>query len=196
LRDRGLEILATDNYGPHKKYFPYVKDKTPELPLVTADDDVIYPRYWLDLLVQKHRRLPDEIHCYRARRVLLDVNGLRPYADWPLCNSSDASHLNFVTGVSGALYPIAFLDALRGFGNAFVDKCPRADDVWLNLIAARSGHKVMQINPQAAEFEEIPGSQVQALWVTNQLGGENDRQLQLSYTAADIALLRSASGTS
>ena len=48
LTRRGLEIKLCKNYGPHKKYYPYVESQTTfTSPLVTADDDTIYPRSWL-----------------------------------------------------------------------------------------------------------------------------------------------------
>ena len=52
LERRGLEIRRSRNYGPHTKYYPYVMS-TPRhtVPLVTADDDIVYPPNWLALLV-------------------------------------------------------------------------------------------------------------------------------------------------
>ena len=42
LAKRGLEIIYVKNFGPHKKYFPYVCAYSDEdVPLVAADDDVI-----------------------------------------------------------------------------------------------------------------------------------------------------------
>ncbi len=53
----GLEIRGCPDYGPHKKYFPYVTSILPEHPtrtLVTADDDVYYPATWLEELLAAH----------------------------------------------------------------------------------------------------------------------------------------------
>ena len=68
LQDRGLEIRLTANFGPHKKYYPYVSSQPHHLTaLVTADDDALYPTYWLAELTDSHGAQPDQIHCYRAR---------------------------------------------------------------------------------------------------------------------------------
>src|SRR5690606_5888706 len=41
---RGLEVRLSSNYGPHTKYFPYVRSEAVHhVPLATADDDVVYP---------------------------------------------------------------------------------------------------------------------------------------------------------
>jgi hypothetical protein len=51
LQRRGLEILLCKDFGPHKKYYPYVQSQqTFDTPLVTADDDMFYPRDWLKQL--------------------------------------------------------------------------------------------------------------------------------------------------
>lgn len=48
LQKRGLEVKGCKNYRPHKKYYPFVESQESfNLPLVTADDDILYPRYWL-----------------------------------------------------------------------------------------------------------------------------------------------------
>ena len=53
LAERGLEIRYCEDIGPHKKYYPFVaSQRSFERPLVTADDDVIYPRDWLRELMQ------------------------------------------------------------------------------------------------------------------------------------------------
>jgi hypothetical protein len=191
LQARGLEVRVCDNFGPHTKYFPYVQ-AFPEdpVPLVTADDDLIYPGGWLAGLFAAHCREPALLHCYRARTVVLDARGIRPYAEWPLCRGRQAVPTNFLTGVSGVIYPPRFLAQLRALGSAFSDCCPKADDIWLNAVALRHGFQVRQLQDEASDFPEIPGSQGQALWPSNQFGGANDRQLARTYGPRDLALLR------
>ena len=42
---RGLELRCTEDWGPHQKYYPYVRSQPRHaLPLVIADDDVRYDR--------------------------------------------------------------------------------------------------------------------------------------------------------
>ena len=54
LRRRGLEIRLSENLGPHTKYFPFIEASDSFTgPLVTADDDTIYPRFWLERLAQE-----------------------------------------------------------------------------------------------------------------------------------------------
>ena len=59
LQQRGLEVKACPDYGCYKKYYPYVESESQfVVPLVTADDDVLYPRYWLERLVEALHAFP------------------------------------------------------------------------------------------------------------------------------------------
>lgn len=187
LKRRGLEIRRADNFGPHTKYFPYIEG-TPDfiVPLVTADDDTIYPRHWLKTLHDEHMATPDMIVCYRARLISRDAHGFAPYATWPLSNESGPTTANLVTGVSGALHPPQLLRALKTRGRAFLDTSPRNDDIWLHHTALRLGMPTRVIGGESITFPLIDGSQEQALWYVNLSQGENDRQLRATYSSEDI----------
>lgn len=191
LQDRGLEIFPCDPLGPHKKYFPYLEaEDTLASPLVTADDDMIYSRSWLAGLRRASEAGPLDIHAYRARRVTLGQPGFAPYAEWPLVQEPGASILNLATGSSGVMYPPSFLKLLRERGRAFLECCPRADDIWLHHTALRTGHKVAPIEGRSVYFPTIPGSQEVSLTSENVGDGRNDEQLAATYSVGDIDLLR------
>lgn len=194
LKQRGLEVQICQNWGPHKKYYPYVQSQSQfPTPLATADDDVLYPRTWLSGLMKAYETYPRIVHCYRARRVEVRDGALAPYRDWPACQT-DAAHPSVIaTGVSGVIYPPQLLEAIRRAGNAFEEKCPRADDLWLHVQALRAGFPIRQIGPEPVHFPHIPGSQKTSLYQENctQMNG-NDRQSAALYEAADLALLAKA----
>lgn len=190
LQKRGLEIKFSDNYGPHTKYFPYVvSESRHQLPLVTADDDVLYPRYWLQDLVSAHELEPQHVHCYRARRVQVRDGMLRSYSEWPFSESTVPSILNFATGVSGVIYPPAFMNALRERGLAFTSVCPKADDIWLHAMALRHGFLIKQMHATYRDFPVAPMTQGIALFIDNARPGGNDQQIVATYTRADILAL-------
>ncbi|WP_200158999.1 hypothetical protein [Allochromatium vinosum] len=190
LQRRGLEIRNCENFGPHKKYYPYIEAEiTFERPLVTADDDVIYPRDWLHQLLCAFEEDSSNIICYRAREILLSGKQLAPYIDWPYCRSTLPSFRFFATGVSGVIYPAPFQQYLKAAGRGFLDVCPKADDLWLHINALRSGYKIRQLTAEAQEFHTTPGTQEQALCQTNQFDSGNDLQILRTYSDADIAFL-------
>lgn len=184
---RGLEVRLAENFGPHTKYYPYVEDAEAFTgPLVTADDDTIYPRSWLQGLAHAHDAHPDVISCYRARQMWFDGDRLAPYGTWQLVASDDASFLHFATGVSGAVYPVRMLTALRERGRAFVALCPAADDIWLNQTALTIGMPVRLVDGVSRDFPLVEETQADALWYSNWLGGRNDEQLAATYSARDL----------
>lgn len=188
LQARGVEVLPCTDTGPHTKYLPMVMSANGcDRPLVTADDDQLYPTDWLARLHQAWQSEPDLIHCYRAHEITLTSQGeLEPYRQWPGCTSRQASHLHFATGVSGVIYPVAMLKALRAANTEFSTCCPRADDIWLNVVALRQGIKVRQLGWLPRSFYEIPGTRAQGLANSNVAGGGNDVQLQQTYSPADL----------
>jgi hypothetical protein len=195
LEDRGLEIMPCENFGPHKKYYPYVRSvDSVSTPLVTADDDVLYSRWWLAGLVQGYLRLPEVINCYRAHVMSLSSQGISPYLSWKECRTNSPSHRHFATGVSGCIYPPRFLEVLKLRGTQFLECCPKADDVWLHASALRSGFRVRQIYTEQLNFPVIPGTQSSGLSIVNCGLALNDEQIRATYAADDLALLRSQVG--
>lgn len=195
LMARGVEVRATENFGPHKKYFPFVEQaRAFDAPLVTADDDVLYPDTWLSQLMARYVEDSADVHCYRARVVGLRGSTFEPYASWRECDTTAPSHRHFSIGMAGVLFPPAVLEALKQSGSAFRESCPRTDDIWLNLHAQRVGAKVRQVRRSPDYFMLLPGTQKVGLLHTNVGGGGgNDSALQAVYSATDMERLRQAS---
>lgn len=191
LMERGLELRMSENYGPHTKYYPYLLEtETFSQPLVTADDDQLYPPWWLEGLVKAYRESPACVNCYRAHRIHMAGEAMVPYESWKPCKTSAPSYLHFATGVSGVIYPPFFLEQLKAAGPAFRELCPRADDAWLHVQALRGGTPVRQVYDRSLRFPTVPGSQATGLFHSNVLQSQNDRQIAFTYRAGDIALLR------
>lgn len=193
LERRGVEVKMSENLGPHTKYFPYVRSE-PDLdrPLVTADDDILYPRRWLRTLLEAHRARPTEVHCYRASRVIVADGKIQPYASWPWCKDTTASVTHFATGVSGVIYPPHLQRDLAERGTAFTEVCPAADDIWLHWVALRSGTPISQVGRTPVHFPVIRGTQDTGLVVSNVHGGGNDTWVQALYEPSDVAALQAA----
>lgn len=189
LKRRGVEVLSTENWGPHKKYFPFVSSQAAfELPLVTADDDVLYPASWLSSLMARYRAHSNDVHCYRARVAGLREGRLTPYATWRECATTEPSHRHFSIGMAGVLFPPSVLRQLRERGSEFRETCPRTDDIWLNLQAQRVGAKVRQVRAAPEYFMLLPGTQKSGLLHSNVQDG-NDSALGAVYQPADLERL-------
>jgi hypothetical protein len=192
LQHRGLCIEGSADVGPHTKYWPEVEaGHLPQRPLVTADDDVLVPRDWLQRLVQAWQQDPAAVHCHRARRIDFDADGeIKPYRQWPGALGTAASATHFALGSSGVLYPPRMRVALRDAGQGFLRCCPRADDIWLHRVALQAGLPVRQVQALGQVWDELPEARRNGLARENVRGGGNDRQLAATLSASELALLR------
>lgn len=193
LQKRGLEIFLTKNYGPHTKYYPYLESvEHHSFPLVTADDDIFYPNFWLKRLYQSYVITPTVVNCYRAHVVTLEEQKqeVRPFEFWRICISNEASYLNQATGVSGVLYPPNLLNQIKAAGDVFLSCCPNADDIWLHVCALRNGYQVKQIHAVAYHFLTLPFTQKNGLFNANIFQGLNDKQAKMTYETLDINVLK------
>ncbi len=200
LQKRGLQVRWTEDIGPYKKLLPAARescDKEAEGPIVTADDDVLYPPRWLAALSASAEAMPEpEVVAFRAHRFKFDKGAVAAYSSWEECASSVASFANLATGVSGVFYPPKFLRALVAAGSEFMEVAPRADDIWFHAVALRNGIRVRQVASSPSYFPPIPLVQrLGSLRASNVDEGGNDRQIKQTYDPREIAFLRAESQT-
>ena len=191
LMERGLEVLWCPDYGPHKKQYAYASTMASAgLPLVAADDDVLYPRLLLADLLAAYARHPEDVHGHRAHRVEFDGARLAPYRRWSACTGTDASYRTLCTGVSGIIYPPAVLAALAAEGEEFTRLAPWADDIWVHSVMVRHGVRGRQVAPWQAEYDAIPGTQRGTLYGRNVRGGGNDAQIAACFGPEELSRMR------
>jgi hypothetical protein len=193
LMRRGLQVRLAENLGPHTKYFPYLLSRDAfDRPLVTADDDMLYPIDWLAELAAAAAAHPEDIVCHRARHVQMVDGAIGPYLTWPLVGTTDPSPLHCATGVSGVAYPPTFLAELKARGEGFRSRAPRADDIWLHAAAVGAGRRIRQVAVEARNYPTVPDTQEHALQDENVLGGGNDVQIAAAYEPEEVARLAAA----
>ena len=193
LKRRGLEIYLAENLGPHTKIQWWVQNGTFDRPHVVADDDILYPTWWLKRIGEEAVNSPDVVLAYRAHRMVLNTEGtaLTPYASWPP-GVSEPSHLNFATCVSGVLFPPSFLQIMREAGDGFRATTPRNDDLWLTFLGIQHGVPIGLVTGESVHFDVLPGSQGETLNSTNVFEGGNDHQLAQTFQPETYARLLEA----
>lgn len=192
LERRGLEVvLDLNSYKVHTKYYPYVKSVDNHVtPMVTADDDVLYPREWLSALQSEHARFPDDVICFRAHRIPVVGDALGPYKTWTPCNDGHAGIANLGTSVSGQLFPAPVVNAIKARGDAFRVLVPDADDLWLHVCTVEEDVATRQIGRQSITFPYVPGSQAAGLYLQNVWNGGNDDAVARIYSQAAVNAIR------
>ena len=135
LKDAGLSVRACRDIRSYKKLIPALEND-PDAFYITADDDVYYPQEWLAALVKAAHEYPGTVigtRSHMARRRIDET--LAPYAEWELAADRLAADLAgeelFPTGVGGILYPPGSLDPKVLDEAAFMELCPRGDDIWI-----------------------------------------------------------------
>ena len=163
LRKKGLDIRwCRPGLRSYKKLVPAL-ETWPGAVLVTADDDVFYPRDWLQSLLEAHHAHPGEIVARRIRHVRLDSFGIPlSYAAWPMnaACGENPSALNLPTGCGGVLYPPGSLHPDATDASAFLRLAPTADDLWFWAMAVRQGTPV----------RFVAASDIQSLDTADELG--------------------------
>jgi len=172
----GVRFETCDDLGPHKKWLPMIESGGRD-PFVICDDDILYPQDWLERLTLEDRRDAyvgvrcHEIH-YNSIGIPLSYEKWMRDVNW----QPEPSHKIFITGCGGAIiHPERIRGEFRDRG-AILEKCPRADDIWLKAAHAADG-----IPCYKTRFSfpclDIPGSFETSLLQTNVDAGGNDRQL-------------------
>lgn len=192
LKLRGLEILETQDYGPYKKSYPYAAQlREPGIALVTADDDVFYPKGWLQGMLRKAQLHPDDILGYRGAAISFDVTGnLLPYAKWRRLSEPEAGDHVLLTGVAGIYYPFAFLAQVAVQAEKFKVNCPSADDFWMHHISLLTEMRPRMIDSGRMYLLSIPRTQKNPLHELNVTGGKNDTQFAAITTPGELAKIR------
>lgn len=185
LKNNGLTIKFCENIKSYKKSIPTLKEYPDDI-LVTADDDIYYPKDWLKNLYEEHKKHPKCVIGLRSRRMQLNNDDkFIDYNQWKIANEEkEASYLNFMTGSGGILYPpnCFYKDVLKK--DIFLDISEIGDDLWLWAMAVlnKTKYKVpskrynslIYINP-ARERLLIKES---TLWELNMIENQNNKQLK------------------
>lgn len=189
---RGVELRPCEDLGPHKKYFPYVRSVAQHrVPMVTADDDVLYPRRWLETLAVEHARRPDAVFAHRVNRITVEGGRVLPYERWGRATSPEVTPRNYAVGVKGVLYPPAFLDALRDAGDGFRSVAPGSSDTWLHHRSLRAAVPVLPVTAlDGVVFWPVRGlRRSPALLDQNVRAGRNDRVRASLWSSTDIDVI-------
>lgn len=173
----GLSIRICPRWRSYKKIVPTLL-ANPDAYIVTADDDVYYPRDWLAGLVDAAAQ-NTPIACHRAHRVALGSDGLPlSYRQWSRnIGKPERSELVFLTGVMGVIYApgVFHSDVVRE--DLFTRLAPKTDDVWLYWMHRLTGVEAAKICGRA-RILEWEGSQAQSLRAGNLTGDGNDRAVR------------------
>lgn len=184
FQKRGLTISFYSNIRSYKKIIPTLREH-PDAVIVTADDDILYPKKWLERLYKSYQSSPNCIHCHRGHFMTKDQDGnIAQYEKWIFEASGivEESYFVFPTGCAGVLYPPGALSIEVLNEKIFMALCPTTDDLWLKAMSLRAGTKCKKVSAQSLTLHEIHGSQDNSsLREFNVTLRNNDRQMEAVF---------------
>ena len=179
LKKHGLEVKWTEkNFRSYDKLIQSLKEYPIDI-IVTADDDVFYPKDWLESLYENYDG--ENVISHRAHLIGFQSGSIKPYEHWEKEIENDKiSILNFPTGVGGVIYPpnVFYKDVLKD--EIFLKLSPRADDIWFwgmvvlnnkKIKVLKNGYRrIIYINPE----RELGLNDDRTLFRENRQKGIND----------------------
>lgn len=163
FQDYGVEYRfdKTMNLMPHKKYY-YAMQEYPHSIIVTADDDIIYPRNWLKTLYESYKLYPNAVSARRVHQIKFDEQGkMISYDKWKdQCRSLKKPSKQLVaTGNGGILYPPKCLPKTAFNVDVIKQLCLRTDDLWLKCMEVKNNVPVVwvknwQVKPVSIDYED------------------------------------------
>lgn len=179
-RFRGVDIFLRRDIGPYKKEI-YVLREHPNALLVTADDDILYPRTWLEKLYKAYLNEPNIIHCYNGNMMQFDdLGNLAPYRQWPNGKGESSFRLCPFTGC-GVIYPLNSLHPDVVDENLFLKLCPSNDDLWMKFMSLIAFTGTKMVEPVAKNLYSIVGSQDVSLYKSNSQINQYVRNVSQHY---------------
>lgn len=177
LEKYGLSIRWTEDIRSYKKLIPMLKlEEFKDDIIVTADDDIYYPEYWLESLIESYKKNHHAIHCGLITKTEYTNNKIIFQSVLGKKGDGSCSYKYKVLGCGGILYPphCFYKDVICQ--EKFLKLAPTNDDVWFWLMAVKNGYTLCWILNNMKELHEIAGvsKNSPALYKINNLG-ENRR---------------------
>lgn len=187
---RGLIIkIVEQDVRSYKKLSFILRDIPPQIDfVVTADDDVFYPKNWLKQFAE-NESVHNKILCYRGRIITLDqhTEKLIPYKNWPLATPQHNNTMNILpTGVSGICYPLKSLDTRLADFSSIINLCPYADDIWFKLLTLSNGYEAVILDSPNSHYPPVITSLTKGLEKINVNGDMNIKQFENSMVYFDL----------
>lgn len=199
LTRQGIDVIELDRrHRSHKKWFGPATSENAiyDEGFVLADDDLIYPKFWLSEIQKVIGAYPSTVIAWRCRSIKtaeLNANRkLAAYGNWGVGPSSfKPSFLTFATTGHGTFVPPSLSKALNNSGQNFdhIRLAPTADDVWLHVIAVRSRTPILGIDAGAVDWPQNPMQGTEGLGQVNNGQGKNDESIRACYSQEDVDFL-------
>lgn len=181
LKSRGLDIRFVDENIKSYKKLIYAFEEFSDYHIVTCDDDILCPNWFLQGLYESYQIHPQAISTYRCRVMSkLSADALSPYLCWPFANNRTPSYNIFPNGGGGTWYPPNSL-APDITNRLFMKLAPTGDDIWFKAMSLLAKTESVVAKSRSIDFPYIyiQHAQAETLWQKNIY--ENDSQVKAVF---------------
>lgn len=180
-----VEVKFCKDLRSYKKLVPALEVFGDRI-IVTADDDIFYPKNWLKNLWEAHLRFPGAKVCTKAREVNILDGKVLPYRMWKQGKGYSVwGKKLFPLGYGGILYPEHAFDGLNEImAPAIFEKyCPFADDIWFYFSGLKNGLETVMAKYEGPVkyvdiYKEYGLNGADSLQKVNVQGNRNDQQFE------------------
>lgn len=138
-----FRVQETANTGPYRKLIPLLPEIGEEDLLVTADDDILFDRSWLETLLSHARERPDQLIATRARYIRRNKNGhFMNYHNWNRVYSQHSGMNILPLCGAGVVFRKSQLDLELSADTSFLSIAPTTDDLWYRALSLKKGVSV------------------------------------------------------
>jgi len=189
LRSDLFEIMPTEGHSSHRKLV-HSLTAYPNTPIVTYDDDLLYPNDWLENLWACAAKYPDKIRANQTRYIRYQENGtVKPYKQWVYPSKIEDPMAIIAIGAGGVWYPVDALNKTVTDQDLYMRLAPKADDLWFKAMAILNNTPTISPTEKSRTPIPIIGSQKVALKKTNIGADKNRVQWQALVDYFDIKTL-------
>lgn len=164
-----VHIKYVENTGPYRKIIPALRCFADDDILVYADDDVIYSKQWLKLLVECYLSCNCEyVVSSRVRKMTKNFLGkYQSYNRFPILYNEIICERDFIiTGIGGCVLQKKHINPEYIYIEDYKLIAPKTDDLWISKLIEMSGSKVFTC-PQALSCIMEINHEIHALNQTN-----------------------------
>lgn len=181
----GVNIYSVPNLGPYRKQIPIIlqlrrASADPETPIITIDDDVLYPPNIIESLMSVLNE-GDTVVAHRGREIRQEGSGLGNYQSFG-APTERCSQMNLGTGKNGIAYRLKYFP---GQDSDFIGPilAPTADDLWCKWAIAKYCIPTTILEPRAIfdsslDFKELAPEDKRGLYHQYNAKGTNDEAMQ------------------
>lgn len=183
LKNRGLKIKFCKDLRSYTKIL-YTLKQYPEAIVVSADDDLYYPKNWLKELYDSYSKNPEYVHCHVAYFMKkASKNSLLSYNQWllPHDNFQGPSNNIFPLTGTGCLFPPGSLHPEVFNEKVFLDISPYHDDAWFKAMTILNGVPSKTVKPISKLLEIVRGTGTQTLAHINVNQNQFDPQVEAIF---------------